>query len=190
MTRTTLKCLAALGSSLALTTLAAPASAAEFKSVDHAQSRIGFAYTQMGVGMDGSFGKFTAQLAFDPARPAQGRASLELQIASIDAGSSEANDEVKAKDWFNAAAFPSARFESTGIKALGANRFQLDGKLTIKGKTRDITTPVSFAATGKTGSFDGSFVIKRRDYAIGEGQWADVGIVADEIRIKFHIVAG
>lgn len=189
MTTSARKLLAALAGSLALTALAVPAGAAEFKTVDQAQSRVGFAYTQMGVGMDGSFGKFSATLAFDPARPEQGRAALELQIASIDAGSAEANDEVKSKDWFNTAAFPSARFESARIKALGANRFQLEGKLTIKGKTRDITTPVSFTASGKSGSFDGTFAIKRSDYAIGEGQWADVGIVANEIRIKFHIVA-
>ena len=187
MTRTTRTLLALLATS---TALAAPTHAAEFKTVDPAQSRIGFAYTQMGVGMDGSFGKFTAKLAFDPARPEQGKAALELQIASIDAGSSEANDEVKAKDWFNTAAFPTARFESGAIKPLGANRYQLNGKLTIKGRTHDITTPVSFTPSGKSGSFDGVFAIKRSDYGIGEGQWADVGIVADEIRIKFHIVAG
>lgn len=182
--------LASLGATLALAALAAPAGAAGFATVDHASSRIGFGYTQMGVGMDGSFGKFTAALAFDPARPEQGRAALELKLASIDAGSAEANDEVRGKDWFNTAAFPLARFESSRIKPLGEGRLQLDGKLTIKGKTHAISAPVTYKVDGRRASFDGAFTIKRSDYAIGEGQWADVGIVADEIRIDFHIVAG
>jgi len=165
------------------------AHATEYTTVDTTASRITFSYSQMGVDMDGHFGKFSSQLAFDPAKPESARAVLELQLASIDAGSSEANDEVKTKTWFNVPAFPVARFESSSVKALGNNRFELAGKLSIKGKTRDITAPVTFTAQGTQGLFDGSFVLKRGEFAIGEGEWADFSIVANDIQVKFHIVA-
>ncbi len=168
---------------------AVAAQAVEYKAVDGASSRVVFTYTQMGVAMDGSFGKFAAQINFDPARPEAARAVLEIQLASIDAGSPEANEEVKGKAWFNAAAHPLARFESTAVKALGGNRYQLAGKLSIKGRTREITAPLTYSPQGKVGVFDGAFTLRRADFAIGEGQWADFGVVANDIQVKFHITS-
>ena len=107
---------------------------------------------------------------------------------SIDTGSKEGDDEVVGKLWFNAKVYPVASFVSTGIKALGGNRYVASGRLSIKGKTLDVTTPVTFRVEGTRGIFDGSFVINRLDYGIGEGLWADVATVADAIQIKFHIV--
>ena len=39
------------------------------------------------------------------------------------------------------------------------------------------------------GLVDGAFVLKRADFAIGEGSWSDFGTVANEIQIKFHFLA-
>ena len=58
-----------------------------------------------------------------------------------------------------------------------------------KGKTLDLVTPVTVSQQGNSASFDGSLVLKRADYAIGDGMWADFGTVANEIQIKFHLVA-
>jgi len=109
-------------------------------------------------------------------------------VGSIDTGSKEADEEVVGKQWFNAKTFPTASFVATGIKALGGDRYQAAGKLSIKGKSLDVSTPVTFHAVGTRGTFEGAFTIKRLDYNIGEGEWTDVGTVADEIQIKFHIV--
>ena len=164
------------------------ATAVEFKQVQVNESTVTFGYKQMGVPMEGKFAKFTAQTSFDPAKLAKAQARIDIDLASIDTGSEEANDEVKAKAWFNTKAFPSAGFVSTGVKALGGNRYEAMGKLTIKGKTLDMVAPFTFQANGTRGLFDGVFTIKRLDYNIGEGVWTDVSTVANEIQIKFHLV--
>lgn len=168
--------------------LIAPVSALEFKQVQPNQSSVTFGYTQMGVPLDGKFNKFTAQISFDPAKLAQAQAKIDIDVSSIDTGSADAYEEVVGKQWFNAKAYPAASFVSTGIKALGGDRYQASGKLSIKGKTLDVATPVTFKSEGTRGLFEGSFSIKRLDYAIGEGEWTDVSTVADTIQIKFHIV--
>lgn len=173
---------------LCLMLIAGHASALEFKQLLPNESAVSFGYKQMGVPMDGKFNKFSAQISFDPASLAKAQARIDIDVASIDTGSTDADEEVVGKLWFNAKAFPAASFVSTGIKALGGNRYQASGKLSIKGKTLDVTTPVTFQATGTRGVFEGTFAIKRLDYAIGEGEWTDVSAVADEIQIKFHIV--
>jgi len=112
-----------------------------------------------------------------------------VALASIDAGTEEANGEVAGKDWFNTSAFPTAHFESGTIKALGDNRFEVNGKLTIKGKTVDVVVPATFKEENKQGVFAGSFTIRRGDFAIGEGSWSTFDIVANDIEIKFTITA-
>ncbi len=162
--------------------------AVQFSQVQTNESSVNFGFTQMGVASEGKFKKFTAQLVFDPAKLSQAKATFEIHVDSIDTGSKEGDDEVVGKLWFNAKTFPLASFVSTGIKALGGNSYVASGRLSIKGNTLEVATPVTFLVEGKRGIFDGSFVINRLDYAIGEGLWADVGTVANEIKIKFHIV--
>jgi polyisoprenoid-binding protein YceI len=168
--------------------IASQVSALEFKQVQTNDSAVTFGYRQMGVPLDGKFNKFSAQVNFDPAQIAKAQARIEIDLASIDTGSADGNEEVVGKQWFNVKTFPTASFVSTGIKALGGNRYQALGKLSIKGKTLDVVTPVTFQTQGTRGIFEGTFEIKRLDYAIGEGEWTDVSSVANEIQIKFHVV--
>lgn len=174
---------------LAALALAPAAHAVEYSQVAAAASRVDFSYKQMGVGMDGRFGKSDIQLAFDPAKPEAGRAAIEIELASINTGSAEANAEVAGKAWFDSARHPKAVFRSSSVKALGGNRFEAAGTLTIKGRSREVVAPFSFTPQGDNGRFEGSFVIKRNDFGIGEGEWADPAIVANEIVVKFHVQA-
>jgi polyisoprenoid-binding protein YceI len=168
---------------------AAHAAAVEYAALDAAASRITFNFRQMGVNLDGSFARFSATFAFDPARPDAARATLELPLASIDTGFEEGNEEIQGKAWFNTAAHPTARFESTAVRPLGGNRYELSGRLTIKGRTRPVVAALTFSPQGNTAAFDGGFTLRRSEFAIGEGEWADTSIVADEVRIRFHLVA-
>jgi polyisoprenoid-binding protein YceI len=165
------------------------ARAEEYNTVSIGQSSIAFTFKQMGVPMAGRFGKFAAQLRFDPARPAAASAAIDIDLASIDAGSTEANDEVAGKQWFDIKTFPAARFVAGAIRPLGDNRYEAAGKLTIKGRAQDVLVPFTFTTQGKTGIAEGSLVIKRADYAIGVGPWADFGTVANDVQIKFHLQA-
>ena len=173
----------------ALLTSAFAAQAIEYKQVQADKSTLQFSYQQMGVKMDGKFRKFTSQLQFDPAKPAAAKASFEVELASIDTGSSEADQEVAGKPWFNSKFFPTARFVGGSVKPLGGNRYEVAGQLSIKGQTRDIVVPATFTPDGKTGVFDGAFTIKRGDFSIGEGAWTKFDIVANDIQIKFRLTA-
>jgi len=165
------------------------AQAAEFNQVQADKSAINFVYQQMGVKLDGKFRKFAARLNFDPAKPTEAKATIDVDLASVDTGAQEGDDEVAGKPWFNTKAFPTAQFVSGPVKALGGNRYEVAGKLTIKGKTQDVIVPATFTAQGSTGVFDGSFTIRRADFSIGEGAWAKFDIVANDVQIKFRITA-
>ncbi len=165
------------------------AQAAEFTQVQPQQSRIDFAYKQMGVAMDGQFKRFSSTLSFDPAKPANAKAAFDVDLSSIDTGGAESDEEVAGKSWFNTKVFPKASFVSTAVRPLPNNRYEVSGKLSIKGTTQDIVVPASFTPQGKSGVFEGSFTIRRGDFSIGEGPWAKFDIVANDVQVKFRITA-
>ena len=128
-------------------------------------------------------------MAFDPAKPETARATIEIDLASIDAGSREAGDESAGKLWFNRSLYPKASFVSSEVRALGNNRYELRGTLTLKGRSRELVVPVSYTPGKNAAAFDGAFALRRLDFGIGEGMWADVATVANEVQVKFRIVA-
>jgi polyisoprenoid-binding protein YceI len=156
--------------------------------VDAAKSSVIAVSKQMGVPVEGKFRRFSAQVSFDPAKPADGRASIEIDIASFDLGDADFNRETAKKEWFDAAKFPKATFVTSAIKPAGAGKFEAAGKLAIKGITRDVVAPVSFKAEGGQQVFEGMLPIKRLAFNIGEGEWKDTSTVADDVQIRFRIV--
>lgn len=172
---------------LTATALGLQAHAAPYQSIVPAKSSVTFSYKQMGVAMDGRFKKFAAQVNFDPAKAEQAKASFEVDLASVDAGSSEADQEVVTKSWFNAAAFPKASFVAKQIKQTAPNQYEVQGTLSIKGLSRDVKFPMKHTAQGKDGLLTGSFTLKRADYTIGEGMWAKFDVVANDIQVNFSL---
>jgi polyisoprenoid-binding protein YceI len=172
---------------LSVLALTLQAQAAPYTAIVPAKSSVTFSYKQMGVALDGRFKKFAAQVNFDPAKSEQGKASFEVDLASVDVGSSEADDEVVTKSWFNTAAFPKAQFVSKQIKQTAPNQYEVQGTLSIKGQSRDVKFPLKHMPQGKDGLLTGGFTLKRADYSIGEGMWAKFDVVANDIQVNFSI---
>ncbi|MYM40448.1 YceI family protein [Duganella qianjiadongensis] len=164
------------------------ASAAALKT-DPAKSTVSATFKQMNVPIEAKFKQFSASIDYDAAKPDAAKASVEITIASFDLGDPEYNKEVTKKEWFNAAQFPKASFVSTAIKSAGAGKLNVTGKLTIKGKTADVTFPLTVKTEGGKQIFEGALPIKRLSYNIGEGEWKDTSMVADDVTIKFHVTA-
>jgi len=184
-------------SKFALTTLSsfsicAAAHAAPLK-IDAAKSSVSATFKQLNVPVEAKFKKFTAQIDFNSARPETSKASVDMEVTSFDLGDAEYNKEVMKKEWFNAAQFPKASFVSRSIKpAAGApvgTRYDVIGTLTIKGKTNDVQFPITMKKDGALQLFEGTLPIKRLAYNIGEGDWKDTSMVADEVLIKFRLAA-
>ena len=164
-----------------------PAAAQRVTAIDYGRSEIRFVGKQMGVPAEGRFGKFSAQLDFDPAKPAAGSAAVEIDLNSFDSGTSEVDTEVKRRPWLNVAAFPTATFVSTAIKPLGGNRYEVAGRLTIKGQTRDLRAPFTVRNDGAAVILEGRFTLLRLEFGIGAGPWADTDTVADEVQVRFKL---
>lgn len=173
---------------LALVVATTPAQAIEYDRVDTAKSSIKFVPTLMGSKTEGSFSKFTAQVRFDPDKPASAAAKADVDIRSFDIGYDEATAEALGKNWFDVQQFPTADFTVTKVKALSKDRFELSGNLTIRGKTKALTFPVALTRdTAQTARLDGTVIIKRLDFSLGQGAWAGTSTVANDVTLIIRL---
>jgi len=173
-------------SSAAALAFSAPAWAQATAKLNPAQSEIGFTAKQMGVPVEGKFKRFDAQILLDPKKPEAANVAFTVDLASVSMGA-EADAELVKPEWFDVKKAAQATFQSTSVKAAGPGKFDVAGKLTIKGNARDVLVPVTIAQAGPTTTASGAFAIKRLAFKIGEGEWSDTSMVADDVQIKFKL---
>lgn len=170
----------------ALTASAQQAAAAQQQLLP-AQSSIDFTIRQMGVPVQGHFKKFSAQVAFDPAKAEASSIVLTIDTGSATMGSRETDAELPKAEWFNVPKFPQATFRSSSVKAVDKTHLQVAGTLNIKGVPRDVVVPVTLAQSGSATTATGTLAIKRLGFQIGDGDWADTSMVADEVQVRFKL---
>lgn len=155
--------------------------------INAGKSRLTATFTQMNVPVDGTFKTFSGQITYDAANVGASSAEVTVDTGSFDLGDEEYNAEVRKKEWFDAGAFKSATFKSTAIRPLGADKFEAEGTLTLKGKSQPVKATVTVKAEGSSQRFDGQLSVSRAAYAIGTAEWNDV--LADAVIVKFSILA-
>lgn len=178
---------AALAAASFAALVVAPTPALAQQKLDAARSEMLFVSKQMGVPVEGRFRKFDAQIAFDPKKPEAGKVAFTIDMGSATFGSPEVDVELPKATWFNVPKFPQATFQSSAIKAVGAGKFEVAGKLSIKGSSRDVVVPVALTQAGGSTTATGAFAIKRLEFKIGEGDWADTSMVANDVQVKFKL---
>jgi polyisoprenoid-binding protein YceI len=153
------------------------------------KSEIRFQSRQMGSSVEGRFRRWRANIVFLPKDLARSKADFDIELGSIDLASDESETEVKRPLWFDTANFPVAHFSSSAIKDLGGDKYEVAGQLTVKGITHDTVVPITLRKDPAGNNVaEGSFVLKRLDYKIGEGQWADPSTVANDVLVRIRMV--
>ena len=152
-----------------------------------AQSEISFVSHQMGVPIDGRFRKFDAQVQFDPKAPQKAHFVIDVDVTSVSLPTSDAMEEVVKPAWFNSKNFPAAQFASTAILPLDKGRYEISGRLTIKGQSQDVIVPVAITQSAGITTAAGEIVLHRLAFAIGDGEWRDTSVVADNVEVKFRL---
>ncbi|KRF00348.1 polyisoprenoid-binding protein [Frateuria sp. Soil773] len=162
------------------------ASAADY-AVQPAQSRLGFSSSFQGQSFDGSFGKWTAAISYDAANLAASKFDVTVDVASAKTGDSDRDGALPGSDFFDAAKFPQAHFVTTGFRQNGAQVIA-DGNLTLRGVTKPVSLNVSFKPSGGGATLDVDGTLKRLDFGVGGGEYADTSVIGADVKVKAHLV--
>ena len=127
---------------LAGTTLATQANAAAY-AIDPTHTFASFEIGHFGTSTNrGRFDKKEGKIEFDRAAKT-GSVEITLDITSINTGTVGFDKHLQSADLFNAAAFPTAKFVSTGMTFNGDKVAEVAGNLTLLGKTSPVTLKAS-----------------------------------------------
>jgi len=153
-------------------------------------SHVKAVFTQMGVPVEGRFTRFEANVNFDPATPAAARARIVVDTASFELGpgAEEYAAETRRPEWFDVERHPQAVFEASGAKLVAEGRYEFAGRLQMKGRSAEVSGPFTLAQADGGSVFEGEVPISRLAFGIGDGEWRDTSILADEVRVRFRIV--
>lgn len=178
---------------LAVLAYAAAASGADVPGwrMDAAASRLTFTPRLAGGEFDGRFERFVTTLHFDPARLAQSSLQVTVDLGSAVTGDAERDVALRGDDFLAAARWPQARFASTSIRALGGDRYEARGRLTLRDVTQDVLVPFRLEANtpapGKA-RLTGSTTVQRLPFGIGQGEWRSTEWLDDAVRVDFAVV--
>jgi len=171
--------------------ISAPAFAAPAPSwtIDKTRSQVGFDASMSGQAINGSFRRFDARIAFDPANLAGSSVTAVIDTASAATGDASRDQSLPTPDWFNVKAYPRATFSSRSFKSLGGNRYQAAGTLTIRGIARPVVLPFQLVINGNAAQMRGTVTIDRRWFGVGQGQFAKPDTVAAAVKVNIAITA-
>jgi len=106
-------------------------------------------------------------------------------------GGGNTSVKLRDKDLFDSAKYPTARFVTSAFTRKAAGQYEATGKLTIRDVTHEIHLPFTFQTAQEGGKavawLKGGVTVNRLDYGVGQGDWKDTSVVANEVRVKFEL---
>jgi len=164
--------------------LATPAVAADYNVV--AGSTLGFTSSFQGESFDGSFKTFEATIRYDAADLASSKFEVKVDLASVITGDNERDGALPDSEFFDVKKFPQATFVSTGFRQSGKDVIA-DGTLSLKGVSKPVSLAVTFTGKGAAATLDVATTLKRLDFNVGSGEYADTSTIAAEVKVKAHL---
>jgi polyisoprenoid-binding protein YceI len=169
---------------------AAPAAAVTHYTLDPAKSSLEFAFTQAGALNKGHFARFPVSLDFAADNLAASRLEVGVEVTSLDSGDKDRDDTLRSADLFAVAKFPQAHFSAAQIVKTAAG-FEAQGKLSIRGVTRDVRVPFTFRTASEQGAavgyMNGKVTIRRLDFGVGQGEWQATDQVGNDVVVSFAL---
>ena len=170
---------------LAVAATALPAQGADYVQAE--DSSLEFSSSYDGEAFSGAFGGFDTRLSFDPARPQDARLVVDIRLSGTDTGNTDRDDTLASSDFFAVEQFARASYRATGFRALGGNRFAAEGELTLRGVSKPVTLEFTWTP-GPQPVLAGEATVKRLDFGVGGGDWADTETLPDAVAIRTRVV--
>ena len=155
-------------------------------TVQPATSQLGFSGVFQGESFDGHFGQWHAAISFDPAKLASSKFDVTVTLASVKTGDGDRDSALPGKPFFDIAQFPEAHFVTTGFRRNG-NQIIADGKLTLHGVTQPVSLDVTFKPQASDATLDVAGTVKRLEFGVGSGDYADTSVIGADVKIKAHL---
>ncbi|GAB1268368.1 YceI family protein [Aurantivibrio infirmus] len=171
--------------------LIAPAFSADYKiDTDGAHASINFKIPHLGYSiLVGRFDKFSGDFSYDDKNPQASKVDVTIDTTSLNSNHPERDGHLQAEGFLNTKEFPTATFVSEKFVSDDGKMGSLQGKLTLRGVTKDVEIQFMKIGEGKDPwggyrvGFAGSTTLTLKDFGIP----TDLGASAQEVELELYI---
>jgi polyisoprenoid-binding protein YceI len=159
--------------------------------LDPAHSGVYFSVNHIYSTTRGYFEDFTAAVNFSPDDLAGSRFDFEVMVKSIDTGNSKRDGHLNSGDFFDSGKYPKMTFTSTAVKHVKENQYIVEGKMTVKDVSQDVSVPFTllgvtthpFDTKSEVAGFEARMTIDRLSYHVGNGKFHKMGVVGKDVDV-------
>ena len=170
---------------LILSSTCATVSAQDEYEIDNSHTSLVFAISHFNLSYTyGRFNKCAGNFQIEGGLA--NKFSFTIDAASVDTNEAERDKHLRSADFFDVDQFPEITFESTQIERVDGI-YQVTGKMTMRGKSKQITMPVRLVGIGKgpfgkeRAGFFTKFTLKRSEFGMDKM----LSAVGDNIAVTF-----
>lgn len=165
-------------------------------TIDPVHSEVGFTVRHMMVSkVRGKFTSFSGVIVTG-ADPLDSSVTAEIDLSSVTTGNDQRDAHIRSADFFEVERYPAMTFRSSGVREQG-DGYILDGKLTLKGVTKDVPLALELngfgpdAYGGIRAGFSATAEISRSDFGVNWNAAIEGGgvVVSDKVTIQLEIEA-
>ena len=118
-----------------------------------------------------------------------------IPVNSIYTNNEKRDNHLKSEDFFNASKYPNIKFKSTGFEKKSGNDYVVNGELTIKETTKNISVPFEYKGEMDHPMMEDTKIlglqfetkVDRSDYKVGVGNWASDMVVGDTAKVTINM---
>jgi polyisoprenoid-binding protein YceI len=165
--------------------------------IDSSHSSIHFAVRHLVIAtVRGHFTRWSATLVAPDGDFTRASVEATIDASSIDTGVADRDAHLKSPDFLDVAQYPEIRLTTSHVEKDG-NNLRLEGRLTIKGVTRDVVLDVERLGRVKDpwgnerAAFSAKTTIDRRDFGLTWNQVLETGgvMVGERLKVEIEIEA-
>jgi polyisoprenoid-binding protein YceI len=159
--------------------------------LDPAHSAIYFSVNHIYSTTRGYFEDFKGEVLFSPDDLAGSRFDFEVDVKSINTGNSKRDGHLNSADFFDSGKYPKMTFTSSAINHVKGKQYVVEGRMTVKDVTKEVSVPFSFLGVtahpfdkkSEVAGFEAQMTIDRLAYHVGGGKFYDMGVVGKEVEV-------
>ncbi|MBX3725439.1 MAG: cytochrome b/b6 domain-containing protein [Xanthomonadales bacterium] len=154
--------------------------------VPEGEAVLAFRGSYQGEAFEGRFARFTPQVRFDPDDLAGSGIEVDIELASAATGIEDYDGTMQSAEFFDSARFPRARFVAGNLRTEGEG-YLADAELTLRDRTVPLAFPFVFEIDGERAVLTAKVTLKRLDFGVGTGEWADTALIANEVEVRVEL---
>jgi len=165
-------------------------------NIDPSHSSIRFAVDHMVISeVEGIFSKYEGSVIATKADFSDAKINFTVDVSSVNTDNAKRDEHLRGADFFETEKYPKMTFVSTSVTKTGTGKYNLKGKLTLHGVTKEIALAMIYGGTTKDpwgntkAGLKVTGVINRTDFGLKYNSVLEAGslMIGEEVTITAKV---